>query len=387
MLRVALTEAVGGVKIAARTAARQVRRPPAAHAPVVVRTLSSSSKTNPLKIAHEATLLTLMGAPGVSRVASKVLAASQDTSLIGTVARNMAKPWTDLFCEIGTPQQVIDRVVAKGQDPGQIAFDFGEEHIPHPSQAAGVVANYNAYLDDSRVTRIATKITGVCPASSLALNDPHHPDVLAGEKWLETTVAKAHKNGQTVIIDAEEYAVENEALGMAFRLAQKYPKTVVVTLQALRLDSMARLQHMLAELPEGVQLRLKLVNGAYMSDLVTFPDQFNQTIDATHANYRDLMAFAAQHPARIDVMACTHNPELMNIAFKNGWLVGNLRGMTLNCPPGGRMFEYLPVHHDPAKMAEYMGRRFVEYAQKGLHNRRPMQLWESLRRTLIPFIN
>lgn len=331
--------------------------------------MKSVEKTPLPTLVAEATLLSSMGT--LSPIAGKVLSMSTQKGPLGTVSQVLAQPWVDLFSIVGSPEEVVKKAKAQGLDTKKVMFDWATEDIQDPKEGPLTAKNYQDFLRIDGVQQIAVKLTGLCPAKYLEPGDLNNPHVKAAITMLEDTIKLAFEQGKMVVIDAEWAAIEDPIAKIAISLAAKYPNNVMLTAQATRRDSLERIQQWIEELPEGSTLNLKLVKGAYMGDIALHPDKMCQSFEETHENYIKILKFAINHP-KIKLLPCTHNPELIQLAFELGaTAVGNLKGMHISqgIAPEKDHFLYVVCQKSKAALAAYMERRFVEH-QKAMEIRR-----------------
>ncbi len=317
-------------------------------------THSGSFKTS--SICWELMVLRLMRVKSLHRVVEFMLEAKSNT-LLGNVSRFSMKPFMNQFCLEGSVEEVVNAVKSKALDTRYVIFDYTTEMIKESHEARHTADQYHAYLNHENVHMIAVKLTGICRPEILEQGDHNFPEVQAARQMLTELAAEAKAMGKTIFIDAEHFKAEKTILELAKPLMEAFQGHVYLTFQATRKDSINRLNEIVDALSEGKKLYYKLVKGAYNSDRIAFPNEFYQEFEGTHMNYLALLEQSVSDP-RIEVLPCTHNPELIQKANSLGikW-VGNLNGMEVT----DRCVRYVAANDDPEKNKEYLQRRFHEH--------------------------
>ncbi len=305
---------------------------------------------------QELVVLRMMRMKSLHGLANTMFDTKPDT-LLGKVSNISMKPFMDQFCMLGSVNEVVDQTKAKSLDTRYVIFDYTTEMIKDAAIAEHTAAQYHAYLNHEDVHMIAVKLTGICRPEILEQGDMNHPEVQQAKAKMLGLAQSAKAQGKTIFIDAEHYKAEKTILKIAVELMETFQGHVYLTFQATRKDSVERMDKILDQLPEGKKMYLKLVKGAYNSDRVAYPEVFYQEFEDTHKNWIDILERSTSDP-RVEVLPCTHNPELVQLADDLGikW-VGNLKGMEVT----DRCIRYVAANDDPEKNKEYLQRRFHEH--------------------------
>jgi hypothetical protein len=346
----------------------------------------SVAERSTASLAMELVVLRAMRVKPLHPFAMSMMKVSAQESVAGRAARVCLKPWFDQFCVSGEVGAAVAASKAKGVALALAIFDFSEECITDPKTRLVTEAKYREALEHSDVSFIAAKLSGVCPLKVLESGDASHPDFVAAMESMERVVVTAQRLGNVVVFDAENFLAEGLIEKAALSFAKRFPKNVMMTVQATRRDSVARLLGWLKDMPEGAELMVKLVKGAYKDDRKNFLDIFFDTFDGTHENYLQLMQMGVDHPNLV-LLPCTHNIGLIKEAKEKGFkTVGNLSGMNIVKAVSEELGEalYVIYHTDFPKLVEYMMRRFYEHGE-ALEPRRELllraALWDRMQKT------
>lgn len=138
--------------------------------------------------------------------------------------------------------------------------------------------------------------------------------------------SKASQSDISLLIDAEEYSMQEAADNLCERMMEKYnqEKAIVFnTLQCYRWDRLDYLkqQHSRAK-AKGYKLGFKIVRGAYMekenerAQAHNYKSPICESKEATDANFNAVMRYIFDHLDDISLFLGTHNEESSSLAIQ-----------------------------------------------------------------------
>lgn len=207
--------------------------------------------------------------------------------------------------------------------------------------------------------------------SSLNLRDPNQ-SISEIVKDVDSICQLTEETGSKLIIDAEEFAINDSINEISDEMMEKYNKNQVViykTYQMYRRDTTTMLLDDLKK-DRDYQVGCKLVRGAYYNlDIGT--DKLFWKIEDTHRCYNEAIRYFLENYQGADQLLCaTHNYKSNEIAKNhihqgmNNISIGHLMGMSdyLSeelAEEGIRVYKYLP-YGEYQDTLPYLTRRLYE---------------------------
>ena len=143
------------------------------------------------------------------------------------------------------------------------------------------------------------------------LNDPKR-----SKYYLHKLAELAVNNNSKILIDAENFIIQNEINDISTKFMKKYNRndiTIYKTYQMYRRDSFNILKNDFLQ-PRNYFIGCKLVRGAYYNEDYKYNILFDK-IEETHSNYNKAINFFYENNSYKDKLLCaTHNQNSINIA-------------------------------------------------------------------------
>ena len=130
-------------------------------------------------------------------------------------------------------------------------------------------------------------------------------------------ISKAIENNSTILIDAEDYLIQDDIYKVTDILLEKHNRNhvnIYKTYQMYRNDTMPLLTDDLKN--KNFNLGCKLVRGAYYNQDLKYNVLFNK-IEDTHHNYNEgILNFINLNKSKDKLICATHNEESIKLALK-----------------------------------------------------------------------
>jgi proline dehydrogenase len=164
----------------------------------------------------------------------------------------------------------------------------------------------NKLIDDYSNNTIALKL------SSLNINNDYNYAL----KKSDILIKKAIKNNSKILIDAEDFLIQDKISEISNIMLAKYNKynvNVYKTYQMYRRDSLLELQHDINN--SNNLLGCKLVRGAYYNKDAQYKILYDK-IEDTHLNYNNGIHYFINNAKINDKLLCaTHNEDSIDLAM------------------------------------------------------------------------
>ena len=149
-----------------------------------------------------------------------------------------------------------------------------------------------------------------------ALNVNNQNDV---ENYLDKIVQKSIQNNNTILIDAENYDIQDKINSITDNFMETYNKNhlhIYKTYQLYRIDYLDIMKHDL-EKERNYNIGFKIVRGAYYNEDKKYNILFDH-IEETHENYNNGIKLFVNHYKDKDKLLCaTHNGDSVIIAMRH----------------------------------------------------------------------
>ena len=184
-------------------------------------------------------------------------------------------------------------------------FDYTNENKEnHSNNFREVMDLTSNYMNET----IAVKLS--------ALNVNNQTDV---ENYLDKIVQKSIQNNNTILIDAENYDIQDKINSISDNFMEIYNKHrlhIYKTYQLYRRDYLDIMKHDLQK-QRNYNIGFKIVRGAYYNEDQKHNILFND-IDQTHKNYNNGIESFVNHYQHQDKLLCaTHNEDSVIIAMQH----------------------------------------------------------------------
>jgi len=148
-----------------------------------------------------------------------------------------------------------------------------------------------------------------------SLNVDNQPDV---ENYLDQIMNISVKNNNTVLIDAEDYKIQDKINSITNNFMEQYNRDklrIYKTYQFYRNDYLDIMKHDILK-PRDYKIGFKIVRGAYYNQDKKYNILFD-TIDQTHDNYNAGISLFCSHFKPGDKLLCaTHNKDSIDLAVQ-----------------------------------------------------------------------
>lgn len=163
------------------------------------------------------------------------------------------------------------------------------------------------------INKYPSNLIAVKLSSLDIINDPKR-----SEDYLHKLTELAINNNSKILIDAENFLIQNEINNISTQFMKKYNKndiTIYKTYQMYRKDSFNILKNDFLQ-PRNYFIGCKLVRGAYYNEDYKYNILFDK-IEETHFNYNQGINFFSENNRFEDKLMCaTHNQNSINIAVE-----------------------------------------------------------------------
>lgn len=291
------------------------------------RALASVKGQSFMDISRDWATLRLMRIKALEPIATELFEMSKkpaDTS--GKIAQQLLKAFMSRFCSDLPLNELFDYLETRGILPDQVIVDFPLEQVSTLEEAERTFAAYESIAKDPKVKFFAIKISGIIPVQYLKAGDLNCEVVQNAISRIRGILEIAKAGEKVGVFDAENFSIEGSCFAIAKMMSDEFGTTAMLTLQATRKDSIARL---LALCEDATKPRsIKLVCGTYHDDWTTFEESFQPSPSATHDNFRAILS-EAKMIAHLSVLPCSHNPDLCDeaISVLGHRAIGHLFGM------------------------------------------------------------
>ena len=213
-----------------------------------------------------------------------------------------------------SPSQLSSIIFRLNQNNMYPIIDYiNERGNDHYSNYKKIIENINKYPHNFFSIKL----------SSLNIKN----DYKLSEKYAQDICLTALENNCCILIDAEDYNIQDQINTITNDLMYKYniDKTnIYKTYQCYRKDSFETIKNDLyLKDVHNYNLGIKLVRGAYYNSDKKYNILFN-TIDDTHNNYNKIVKYLFQHTDHNDrIMIASHNSKSCDLAINNKHLLKN----------------------------------------------------------------
>jgi proline dehydrogenase len=149
-----------------------------------------------------------------------------------------------------------------------------------------------------------------------ALNVNNQNDV---ENYLDKIIQKSVQNNNTILIDAENYEIQDKINSITDNFMETYNKDqlhIYKTYQLYRTDYLDIMKHDLQK-DRNYSIGFKIVRGAYYNEDKKHNVLFDH-IDETHKNYnRGIEAFVNHYQHQDKLLCATHNKKSVVVAMQH----------------------------------------------------------------------
>lgn len=151
--------------------------------------------------------------------------------------------------------------------------------------------------------------------SSLNIINNYHQS----EEYLYNLTQLAIQNNSKLLIDAENYHIQNDINKLSNQFMKDFNKdqvNIYKTYQMYRKDTLELLKNDFLESNRNYNIGCKLVRGAYYNEDFEHNILF-EDINQTHQSYNDAIDFFCKNFKKNDILMCaTHNEDSVNHAIK-----------------------------------------------------------------------
>ena len=152
-------------------------------------------------------------------------------------------------------------------------------------------------------------------------------DYKLSEKYAQDICLTALENNCCILIDAEDYNIQDQINTITNNLMYKYnidKPNIYKTYQCYRKDSFETIKNdLILKDIHNYNLGIKLVRGAYYKSDKKYNILYDN-IEETHDNYNKIIKYLFQHCNEKDkIMIASHNSESCNLAIDNKHLLKN----------------------------------------------------------------
>tara|TARA_Y100000991_G_C21966299_1_gene347039 strand:+ start:720 stop:1559 length:840 start_codon:yes stop_codon:yes gene_type:complete len=139
------------------------------------------------------------------------------------------------------------------------------------------------------------------------------------EEYLYNLTQLAIKNNSKLLIDAEDYNIQNDINKLSNQFMKDFNKdhvNIYKTYQMYRKDTLELLKNDFLENNRNYKIGCKLVRGAYYNQDFKYNILF-EDINQTHQSYNNAIEFFSKNFKNNDILMCaTHNEDSVNYAIK-----------------------------------------------------------------------
>ena len=182
-------------------------------------------------------------------------------------------------------------------------------------------------------------------SSNICLNDCEKEEWMNVRKRFSNICDYAKESNMKILIDAEEYEVQNSIDDLALEMMKKFnTKSTVIynTIQLYRFDRISYIESLLTKFKKArFKFGFKLVRGAYLEKerelaiLNGYKSPICASKKETDKNFNDCISLAFKNKTRIDLFVASHNEE------SNLIVINKIKKYSLNNNDSGIWFGQL----------------------------------------------